>query len=51
MPVQQQNTRNRWKYVRLTVPALANAGPDCDPCGGPLKVIAQSKTRTNVVVY
>jgi hypothetical protein len=24
-------------------PALANAGPDCDPCGGPLKVIVQSK--------
>jgi hypothetical protein len=27
----------------LTVPALASAGPDCDPCGGPLKVIVQSK--------
>ena len=23
--------------------ALANAGPDCDPCGGPLKVIVQNK--------
>ena len=33
------------------VPALANEGPDCDPCGGPLKVIVQSKKRTNVLVH
>jgi hypothetical protein len=26
------------------VPALANAGPDCDPCGGTLKVIVQRET-------
>jgi hypothetical protein len=26
---------------RYAVPALANAGPDCDSCGGPLKVIMQ----------
>jgi hypothetical protein len=23
----------------LSVPALANAGPDCDPCGGHLNII------------
>jgi hypothetical protein len=28
-----------------TVPALTNAGPDCDPCGGPLKVIVQRKKK------
>jgi hypothetical protein len=30
--------------------ALANVGPGCIPCGGPLKVIMQSKTRTNICV-
>jgi hypothetical protein len=24
-------------------PVLADAGPGCDPCGGPMKVIVQSK--------
>jgi hypothetical protein len=35
----------------IAVLALANAGPVCDPCGGPLKVIVQSKKGTNVLVY
>jgi hypothetical protein len=26
---------------RAAVPALVNAGPDCYPCGGPLKVTVQ----------
>ena len=26
-----------------SVPALAKAGPDCDPCGGPQNVTVQSK--------
>jgi hypothetical protein len=25
------------------VPAVANAGPDCGPCGGPLKVLCRAK--------
>jgi hypothetical protein len=29
----------------VAVPALANAGPDYDPCGGPLKIIVQSKKK------
>jgi hypothetical protein len=33
------------------VPTLANAGPDCDPCGGLLKVIAQRKKNTSGLVY
>jgi hypothetical protein len=33
------------------LPGLANAGTDCFPCGGHRKVIAQSKKRTNVLVY
>jgi hypothetical protein len=35
----------------IAVPALAKAGPYCDPCGGPLKVIVLSKKRTNLLVY
>jgi hypothetical protein len=31
-------------YV-LSVPALANVGPDCFPFGGPLRVIVQSKKK------
>jgi hypothetical protein len=27
------------------VPASANAGPDCDACGGPLKFIVQTKKK------
>jgi hypothetical protein len=30
--------------------ALANAGPDCDPSGGPLKVTVQEK-GTKVLAY
>jgi hypothetical protein len=30
--------------------AIANGGSDCGMCGGPLKVIVQSKTRTNVLL-
>jgi hypothetical protein len=33
----------RAKINLESVPALANAEPDWDPCGGPLKVIVQSK--------
>jgi hypothetical protein len=33
------------------VPALANAGPDCDPCGGPLKVIVQREKKGLTVWY
>jgi hypothetical protein len=33
------------------VPALANAGPDSDPCSGPLKVTMESKKRPNVSRY
>jgi hypothetical protein len=37
--------------LRGAVWALANAGPDIDPCGGPLKVIVQrEKKRANVLV-
>jgi hypothetical protein len=38
-------------YLQIPVPALANAGPDCDLCGGPLTAIVQSKKRTNISVY
>lgn len=31
--------------------ALTNAGPDCDPCDGPPKVIVHSKRGTSVLVY
>jgi hypothetical protein len=32
--------------------ALANVGPQCDPCGGGgLNVIVQNKIRTNVLVF
>jgi hypothetical protein len=37
--------------IEVPVPALANARPYCDPCGGPLKVIVKSQKRTNVLVY
>jgi hypothetical protein len=30
---------------KLPVLALANAGPSCDPCGGPKNVIVQSKKK------
>ena len=29
--------------VLSAVPALANAGPDCDPCGGTLNFIVQTE--------
>jgi hypothetical protein len=31
--------------IQVSVPALANARPDCDPLGGPLKFIVQSKKK------
>jgi hypothetical protein len=43
-------TNVRLMFSVRAVPALANARPDCDPFGGPLKVITQSKKRTNFVV-
>jgi hypothetical protein len=27
------------------VPVIAKAGPDCDPCDGPLKVISREKKK------
>ena len=34
------------------MPVLANAGPDCVPCGLPKNAFVHSKTkRTNVLVY
>jgi hypothetical protein len=36
--------------IHFLVPALTNVGPDCDPCGGPLKVIVQNEKRPNVLV-
>jgi len=34
-----------------SVPAIANPGPDCDFCGGPLRVIVRSKTMTYLLLY
>ena len=32
--------------------AVAKAGPDCDPCGGPLKdVVQRTKKSTKVLVH
>ena len=47
MEVQVSLYKYKGPPVWGAVPALANAGPDCDPCGGPLKVIVQSKKVTN----
>jgi hypothetical protein len=33
-----------WLFIP-TVPALAQAGPDCDSCGGPLNVIVQEEIK------
>jgi hypothetical protein len=33
------------------MPALANVGPECDPCGRPLNVIVQNKNRTDILVF
>jgi hypothetical protein len=43
----------------MSVPKFVNAGPECHPCGGPLKVTVQSKNKkkknnnnnNNVPVY
>ena len=36
----------KWQFViGFPVPGLANADPDCDPCGGPLEVIVQSRKK------
>jgi hypothetical protein len=41
-----------WPYELWAVPTLANVRPDYDPCGGPQKVIMQSKKKkANVLVY
>ena len=38
--------------IRGAMSALAKAGPDCDPCGGPLNVIVKRKKKsTKVFVY
>jgi len=42
--------KRNWRH-RTPVPALTNAGPDCDPCDGPQKVIVQTKRRTSLLVY
>jgi hypothetical protein len=56
----QQNTqyviaRITFLLVRLLSarPALAIAGPDCNPCGRPLHVTVQSKKKggANILVY
>jgi hypothetical protein len=31
------------EVIEAPVPSLANAGPNCDPCGGPLNVIVQGR--------
>jgi hypothetical protein len=33
------------------VQALANGGPDCGSCAGPLKVIVRRKMWINILVY
>ena len=33
------------------MPALANAGPDCDPCSWSLKVIVQSKEKKKLTNF
>jgi hypothetical protein len=42
---------NMFQLLSVVVPALENEGPDCDPCGGPLKVIVQGYKMTNLLVY
>jgi len=37
--------------VMCAAPALANVGPDYDPCDGLFRVIMQSSKRTDVLVY
>jgi hypothetical protein len=38
-------------YLLITVPVLGHAGPDCDPCDGPLKGYFQSWKKANILVY
>jgi hypothetical protein len=35
----------------LLVPALADAGPDCDPCDGSLKVIVQRERKQGLTFW
>lgn len=37
--------------TKASVPVLANVAPDCDACGGPLKVVVRGTKRTIVLVY
>jgi hypothetical protein len=43
--------RRGYSAMQSKVPALANAGPDCDSCGGPVKVTVQSKIRAKILVH
>jgi hypothetical protein len=43
-------SRETWNRLCKPVLAVANVGPNCSICGGPLKVIVRSKTRTNAFV-
>lgn len=43
-------SRETWNRLCKPVLAVANVGPNCGMCGGPLKVIVQNKTRTNALV-
>jgi len=38
-------------YTKASVPVLANAGPHCDSCGGPSKVIVRGTKMAIVLVY
>jgi hypothetical protein len=38
--------RRGYIVMHSTVSAFANGGPDCDSCGGPIKVTMQSKIRS-----
>ena len=43
-------SRETWNRLCKPVLAVANGGSNSNMCGGPLKVIVQSKTRTNVLM-
>jgi hypothetical protein len=40
----------RLDFTKASVPVLANAGPSCYSCGGPLKVIVRGTKMTIVLV-
>jgi hypothetical protein len=47
-PTSQVSIEKTFFQENRTVLPLANAGPNCDPCGRLLKVTVQSKKRTNI---